>query len=202
MKFVLASNNKGKLVEMRALLEQMGHEVVTQKEAGFSGEVEETGATFYENALLKARAVMEATRLPAIADDSGLMVEALGGRPGVYSKRYGGEGVSDEERNALLLREMEREEHRSAQFVSSIVCAFPDGHILSAEGVCRGEILRSPRGTGGFGYDPVFLVEGTGKSMAELTLEEKNALSHRGQALRLFEKRLREYQREKGDYAC
>lgn len=199
MKFVLASNNKGKLLEMRALLEQMGHEVITQQEAGFTGEVEETGATFYENALLKARAVMEATGLPAIADDSGLMVDALGGRPGVYSKRYGGEGLRDEERNARLLSEMERQEHRSARFVSTIVCAFPDGTILSAEGVCRGEILRAPRGTGGFGYDPVFLVEGTGKSMAELTLEEKNALSHRGQALRLFEKRLREFQREKGE---
>ncbi|NLM84848.1 MAG: RdgB/HAM1 family non-canonical purine NTP pyrophosphatase [Clostridiales bacterium] len=198
MKFVLASNNKGKLREMKAVLEQLGHEVVTQSEAGFSGEVEETGATFYENALLKARAVMEATGLPAIADDSGLMVEALGGRPGVHSKRFGGGGLDDAGRNALLLKTLENEEHRAAQFVSSIVCVFPNGDVVSSEGVCRGSILRAPRGSGGFGYDPVFLVDGTGKSMAELTLEEKNAVSHRGNALRLFEKRLREYESKNG----
>jgi len=198
MKFVLASNNKGKLREMKAVLEQLGHEVVTQSEAGFSGEVEETGATFYENALLKARAVMEATGLPAIADDSGLMVEALGGRPGVHSKRFGGGGLDDAGRNALLLKTLENEEHRAAQFVSSIVCVFPNGDVVSSEGVCRGSILRAPRGSGGFGYDPVFLVDGTGKSMAELSLEEKNAVSHRGNALRLFEKRLREYESKNG----
>ena len=198
MKFVLASNNKGKLREMKAVLEQLGHEVVTQSEAGFSGEVEETGATFYENALLKARAVMEATGLPAIADDSGLMVEALGGRPGVHSKRFGGGGLDDAGRNALLLKTLENEEHRAAQFVSSIVCVFPNGDVVSSEGVCRGSILRAPRGSGGFGYDPVFLVDGTGESMAELTLEEKNAVSHRGNALRLFEKRLREYESKNG----
>jgi len=198
MKFVLASNNKGKLREMKAVLEQLGHEVVTQSEAGFSGEVEETGATFYENALLKARAVMEATGLPAIADDSGLMVEALGGRPGVHSKRFGGRGLDDAGRNALLLKTLENEEHRAAQFVSSIVCVFPNGDVVSSEGVCRGSILRAPRGSGGFGYDPVFLVDGTGKSMAELSLEEKNAVSHRGNALRLFEKRLREYESKNG----
>lgn len=197
MKFVLASNNRGKHREMKVVLELMGHEVLSQNEAGFFGEVEETGTTFYENALLKARAVMEATGLPAIADDSGLMVEALDGKPGVHSKRFGGEGLEDEDRNALMLKTLERTEHRAAQFVSSIVCVFPNGDIVSAEGVCRGSILKAPRGSGGFGYDPIFLVEGTGKSMAELTLEEKNALSHRGNALRLFEKRLREYEFDK-----
>lgn len=198
MKFVLASNNKGKLKEMKAVLEQLGHEVLSQSEAGFCGEVEETGETFYENALLKARAVMEATGLPAIADDSGLMVDALGGKPGVHSKRFGGEGTDDPGRNALLLKALGNTEHRAAQFVSNIVCVFPNGDVVSAEGVCRGNILKSPRGSGGFGYDPVFLVEGTGKSMAELTLEEKNAVSHRGNALRLFEKRLREYESKTG----
>ena len=141
---------------------------------------------------------MEATGLPAIADDSGLMVEALGGRPGVHSKRFGGGGLDDAGRNALLLKTLENEEHRAAQFVSSIVCVFPNGDVVSSEGVCRGSILRAPRGSGGFGYDPVFLVDGTGKSMAELSLEEKNAVSHRGNALRLFEKRLREYESKNG----
>lgn len=202
MTFVLASNNKGKLEEMRALLSGLGYRLMSQAEAGFTTETEESGETFYDNALLKATAAMKATGLPAIADDSGLMVEYLGGAPGVHSKRYGGEGLDDGDRNNLLLKNMENAERREAKFVSSIVCVFPDGGVVSGEGVCHGSILRAPRGTGGFGYDPVFFVASAGKSMAELTTEEKNRVSHRGNALRLFARRLKEYLAKTGEELC
>ena len=186
MKFVLATANKGKISEMREILAARSIEGVSQAEVGLALEVEEIGTTFMENALLKAQAVCAASGLPAIADDSGLMVDALGGEPGVYSSSFGGEALSDSERYAYLLKKMENMEQRNAKFVSTIVCTFPDGEIISAEGECHGEILHAPRGSGGFGYDPVFLVKGTGKSMAELSPEEKNAVSHRGAALRAF----------------
>ncbi len=192
MRFVLATGNTGKLREMREILAEYRLDVISQTQAGLTLEPDETGETFYENARIKAEAVMKASGLPAIADDSGLEVEALGGRPGVYSKRYG--GFSDDgERNAYLLKELENTEHRAARFVSSIVCCFPDGGEVSARGECGGEILRAPRGDSGFGYDPVFLVGGTDKSIAELTSEEKNAVSHRGKALRAFVPKLRDY---------
>lgn len=193
MTFVLASNNKDKLNELRDILSGFGLDVISQREAGLELEADETGETFYDNALIKARAAAEYTGMPAIADDSGLMVDALGGGPGVRSKRYGGEGLSDSDRNALLLKNLEGTEQRDARFVSCIVCFFPNGDIVSAQGECHGEILRSPRGSGGFGYDPVFLVKGGDKSMAELAPAEKNAVSHRGNALRAFEKKLKEY---------
>ncbi len=192
MTFILASNNEGKLTEMRQILSALGVDILPQNEAGITLEPEETGDTFYENACIKAETISKASGMPAIADDSGLMVEALGGRPGVYSKRYG--GISDDtERNSFLLKELENTEHRAAKFVSCIVCYFPNGDILSAEGECRGEILSDPRGDGGFGYDPVFLVAGTDKSMAELTSKEKNNVSHRGNALRAFLPKLQAY---------
>jgi XTP/dITP diphosphohydrolase len=199
MTFVLASNNKGKLEEMRAILSGFGYRVISQAEAGVTTEAEESGETFYDNALKKAAAAAEATGLPAIADDSGLIVEYLGGAPGVYSKRYGGEGLSDGDRNSIILKNMENAERRGAKFVSSIVCVFPDGGVVSAEGVCHGSILRAPRGTGGFGYDPVFFVSSLGKSMAELTTDEKNSVSHRGNALRIFVRRLQEYLAKTGE---
>ena len=145
---------------------------------------------------------MKVKNLPAIADDSGLMVDFLGGAPGVRSKRYGGEGLHDGDRNALLLKNMEKVEQRGAQFVSSIVCVFPNGDIVAAEGMCQGSILSAPRGTGGFGYDPVFYVNSAGKSMAELTPEEKNSVSHRGNALRLFAPKLRNYLKMTGEISC
>lgn len=202
MTFVMASNNEDKLKEMRAILSELGFSVISQSEAGITLEVEETGGTFFENAYLKADAAMKASGIPAIADDSGLMVDILGGEPGVHSKRYGGEGLTDADRNALLLRHMESEEHRTAKFVSSIVCVFPNGDIVSAVGDCEGAILREPRGNGGFGYDPIFFVTSTGKSMAELTPQEKNRVSHRGKALRAFGPRLRDYLEKAGQTSC
>jgi XTP/dITP diphosphohydrolase len=197
MTFIMASNNDDKLKEMRAILSELGFSVISQSEAGISLEVEETGGTFYDNAFLKAEAAMKASGMPAIADDSGLMVEALNGEPGVRSKRYGGDGQTDAGRNALLLHNMELKEHRTAKFVSSIVCVFPGGDVVSAEGRCEGTILCEPRGSGGFGYDPVFFVTESGKSMAELTAQEKNHISHRGRALRAFEPKLRDYLRKR-----
>ena len=184
MRFVIATNNPGKLKEMREILSTLHIDAISLAEAGVFADVEETGSTFMENALLKAKAACKATGLPAIADDSGLSVAALDGAPGVYSKRYGGGGLDSSGLCAYLLKNMEGMEQRSAKFVSSVVCAFPDGKVITAEGECRGDITYAPRGLRGFGYDPVFLVEGLGRTMAELSPDEKNALSHRNAAIR------------------
>ena len=158
MKLVLASQNKKKLVEMNDILSSLGIEVCSQADAGVDLEPEETGTTFEENSLIKAKAVMEASGLPAIADDSGLCVDALRGAPGVYSARYGGEDLSDEGRYRLLLENMQGQMPRTAQFVSVITCCFPNGDVLTARGECPGTIAFAPMGEGGFGYDPVFFV--------------------------------------------
>ncbi|MDR3210080.1 MAG: non-canonical purine NTP pyrophosphatase, partial [Oscillospiraceae bacterium] len=154
MTFLLATENPGKLREMRSLLAD--YAVVSPNELGLALDTDETGETFRENALLKACAACAASGLPAIADDSGLCVDALGGAPGVRSRRWGGEGLTDAELCAFLLRRMEACAARGAKFVSHIVCAFPDGTLVEAAGECGGEILREARGDGGFGYDPVF----------------------------------------------
>lgn len=192
MKLVLASKNKKKLVEMNDILSQLGIEVCSEAEAGVDVEVEETGTTFEENSLLKARAVMEASGLPAIADDSGLCVDALGGAPGVYSARYGGPGLDDVGRYRLLLENM-KGQPRGAKFVSVITCCFPNGDVLTARGECPGTIAFAPMGEGGFGYDPVFFIPSLKKTFAQLTPEEKNAISHRGKALEQFQKELERY---------
>ena len=198
MRFILASNNKGKLREMKAILSEFGADVLSQSEAGLILEAEETGATFEENALIKARAACKALNEPAIADDSGLAVEALGGAPGVYSARYGGEACqNDTERVHLLLKNLESEENRNASFVSCIACVFPNGDVITARGECEGVIALAPRGERGFGYDPVFEIPAIGKTMAELSDVEKNAVSHRGRALKIFEMKLREYNADK-----
>ena len=162
-------------------------EVISQAEVGLDLEPEETGTTFAENARIKAKAVMEASGLPAIADDSGLMVDALGGEPGVYSARYGGEGLDDTGRWQLLLKNMAGQTNRACKFVSVICCAFPDGTELMARGECPGVLAQGPSGDGGFGYDPVFYLPQLGKTMAQLTPEEKNQISHRAQALAGFQ---------------
>ncbi len=193
MRFILASNNKGKLKEMGAILSAMGEEVVSQSEAGLSLEADETGVTFEENALIKARAACEALGQPAIADDSGLEVDALNGEPGVYSARYGGNTCkTDEERVQQLLKNMQMLSNRAARFVSCIACVFPNGDTVTARGQCEGKITYEPRGNGGFGYDPVFELS-NGRTMAEITQEEKNLVSHRAEALKIFETKLREY---------
>ena len=186
MKFVLASQNRGKLREMTEILKDCGVEIVLQSDLGVQVDVEENGDTFAANALLKAEAVMKATGLPAIADDSGLCVDALGGAPGVYTARYGGEGLTDPERYTLLLNNLRGQTDRRAHFHSAIACVFPDGRVLTAEGDCPGSIAFVPMGDGGFGYDPIFTVPEYKKTFSQLTAEEKNAVSHRGKALRAF----------------
>lgn len=192
MKLILASNNANKLKEFRSLVADLDIELLSQREAGCDFEVEETGTTFEENAWLKASAVTAATGIAAVADDSGLCVDALGGEPGIYSARYGlGHAASDQERYRYLLQKMEGVEDRSARFVCCICCTFPDGSVIRSRGECEGEILFAPKGQNGFGYDPVFHPLCLDKSMAELTPEEKNAISHRGKALRAFLEELR-----------
>ena len=194
MKLILASNNRNKLKEFRELVSGMGIELISQKEAGCDFEVDENGTTFEENAYLKASAVTKATGLPAVADDSGLVVDALNGEPGIYSARYGpGHAASDSDRYNYLLQKMEGITDRSARFVCCMCCTFPNGDVLTSRGECEGEIMYAPLGTNGFGYDPVFHPLCTDKQMAELTPEEKNAISHRGKALRSFLPQLEEY---------
>ena len=193
MKMVLASKNQKKMKEMNEILSGMGVEVCLQADVGLDIDVEETGTTFEENSRLKAQAVMEASGLPAIADDSGLCVDALAGAPGVYSARYGGEGLDDAGRYRLLLANMPKGAARTAKFVSVITCCFPNGDVLTARGECPGTIAFAPMGEGGFGYDPVFFVPERKKTFAQLTAEEKNAISHRGTALKLFKEQLERY---------
>ncbi len=193
MKMVLASKNAHKLTEMSAILSQLGIQVVLESDVGVDVDVEETGTTFEENAALKAVAVMKACGLPAIADDSGLCVTALGGGPGVYSARYGGERLSDRDRYQLVLNGLSGQLDRSAKFVSAICCAFPSGGMVTARGECPGLITYSPRGEDGFGYDPVFLVPEKKKTFAEMSAQEKNAISHRGVALQNFKVELEKY---------
>ena len=193
MKLVLASKNAHKLTEMRDILSQLGVEVVLESDVGVDVDVEETGETFEENAFLKARAVMEASGLPAIADDSGLCVDAMNGGPGGYSARFGGEGLTDPERYRLLLDMMRGQLDRRCRFVSCICCCFPGGDTLTARGECEGTLAYAPKGPDGFGYDPVFFVPGMKKTFAEMSPEEKNAVSHRGAALRQFRQKLEEY---------
>lgn len=193
MKMVLASKNPKKLEEMVVILSQLGIEVVLESDVGVDVEVEETGTTFEENAALKAFAVMEAAGLPAIADDSGLCVDALGGGPGVYSARYGGEGLTDADRYRLVLEGLQGQLDRGAKFVSAICCAFPGGDRVEARGECPGVIGYAPQGENGFGYDPIFFLPEKKKTFAQLTGEEKNAISHRGKALEKFKEELEKY---------
>lgn len=195
MKIVLASKNKHKLEEIRKITEKFGFELVLQSELGLELDVEENGATFEENSLIKARAVMEATGLPALADDSGLAVDALNGEPGIYSARYGfDESLDDRGRMELLLKNMEQvpDGQRQAKFVCVITLVTPEGRVIRARGEVRGRILRRPRGENGFGYDPVFFYPPMEKTMAELSETDKNSISHRANALRVFYERLKE----------
>lgn len=193
MKLVLASQNPHKLQEMQAILAKYNVEIVLQSQLGLAIDPEETGTTFEENSELKAGAVMAACGLPSIADDSGLVVDALNGAPGVYSHRFGNKN-SDKERCLYLLEQMKDvpDPARTARFVSVITCLFPDGRKLVARGTCEGSILREMRGENGFGYDPLFFVPEKNKTFSELSGEEKNAISHRGSALAMFCEKYRE----------
>lgn len=195
MKLVLASNNAHKLDEMRAILAELGMDVVSQGEMGLHVDPDENGVTFEENSYIKAKAVMDACGLPTIADDSGLMVDALNGEPGVYSARYGGErNRTDRDRLNYLLEKMEQvpEGQRGAKFVSVITMLTPEGKQIVARGECPGTILRAPAGENGFGYDPVFYVPEAGCTFAQLSAEDKNHISHRARALAAFAAKVRE----------
>ncbi len=192
MKMILASNNAHKVREFGEILAESGIELISQRDAGCDFEVDETGDTFEENAFLKADAVMRATGEVAVADDSGLAVDALNGEPGVRSARYTGRhDDTDYHRRLFLLQKLQDEEHRTARFVSSICCVFPDGRVLRARGECEGTITREMLGENGFGYDCIFQPEGFDRTMGQLSAEEKNAISHRGRALRDFAEKLR-----------
>ena len=195
MKVVLASKNPHKLVEISKITEKFGFELVLQSELGVDIDVEETGTTFEENSLLKARAVMEATGLPALADDSGIAVDALNGEPGIYSARYGfDDSLDDWGRLLLLLKNTEHvpDGQRQAQFVCVISFITPDGQVIQARGEIHGELLREARGENGFGYDPIFYYPPMGLSTAQMSPEEKNKVSHRANALRVFYEKLKE----------
>ena len=173
-------SNKGKIKEITEMLK--GYKVVSAKELGFTEEVEENGKTFYENALIKAKAVATALNLPALADDSGICVDALNGEPGIYSARYAGDGI-DEHNNQLLLKNLENKDNRNAKFVCCMVYYKPSGEIVTASGETFGTILFKPEGTNGFGYDPIFYSLDLNKSLGIATDEEKNSISHRARAL-------------------
>ncbi len=199
MKFVIATNNQKKLVELQKILTDFGVEALSLSQAGVTTDVEETGKTFEENAVLKAENAMRVTGLPAVADDSGLVVEALGGEPGIYSARYGGDACKDDtERLELLLRNMEGKENRRAFFVSAIACTFPDGHKIVTRGECHGLITESAVGNGGFGYDPIFYLPNEGATMAEISAERKNEISHRAMALQNLAGALKVFWKERG----
>ncbi len=195
MKVVLASKNKHKWEEIRKITEKLDIQLVMESELGVDIDVEETGSTFEENSLLKARAVMEATGLPALADDSGIAVDALNGEPGIYSARYGfDDSLDDWGRLQLLLKNMENvpDDQRQGKFVCVISMVTPEGDVIQARGEVHGTILRSPAGEGGFGYDPIFYYPPFGKTLAEVSAEEKNQVSHRARALNLFYDKLKE----------
>lgn len=191
-KIIFATGNEGKMREIRLILEDLGMEILSLKEAGIHLDIQENGDTFEENAVIKARTVMEETGALVLADDSGLEIDYLNGEPGVYSARYLGEDTSYRIKNQNLIDRLEGvpEEKRTARFVCAIAAAFPDGRTLMARGTIEGIIGYEERGEGGFGYDPIFWLPEYGCSTAELTMEKKNELSHRGKALRIMKKEL------------
>lgn len=193
-KIVFATGNEGKMREVRLILQDLGFPVLSMKEAGVSLDIEENGTTFAENAMIKARAVWEKTGGIVLADDSGLVVDYLGGEPGVYSARYLGEDTSYEIKNQAIIDRLAdaKEEERTARFVSAIAAVLPDGSELVTEGKVEGLIAHEPAGNGGFGYDPIFYLPEYGVTSAEIPIEKKNEISHRGKALEAMKIKLRE----------
>ncbi len=193
MRMIAATKNKGKIREIENIFGKLGIEVVSAEDDGIDVEVEETGSSFIENSLIKARSIAMFCDSIVLADDSGLCVDALGGRPGIYSARYAGEGASDSEKVAKLLEEMKGVTERSAMFVTAAAVVFPDGREVTAMGEVRGYILDAPEGNNGFGYDPVFYSRELGKSFAMATDEEKNSVSHRSRALRALYEKIKDF---------
>ena len=193
-KIVFATGNEGKMREVRLILQDLGFPVLSMKEAGVSLDIEENGTTFAENAMIKARAVWEKTGGIVLADDSGLVVDYLGGEPGVYSARYLGEDTSYEIKNQAIIDRLAdaKEEERTARFVSAIAAVLPEGSELVTEGTVDGLIAHEPAGNGGFGYDPIFYLPEYGVTSAEIPIEKKNEISHRGKALEAMKIKLRE----------
>ena len=193
-KIIFATGNEGKMKEVRMILEDLGLPVLSLKDAGITADVEENGTTFEENAQIKAKAIMEMTGALVLADDSGLEVDALDKEPGIYSARYMGHDTSYHIKNQNIIDRLEGKvgEERSARFVCAIAAAFPDGRVLITRGTMEGRIGYEEKGENGFGYDPIFYLPEYQCYSAELSLEEKNKLSHRGKALRVMKERLHE----------
>ncbi len=201
LKLVLASRNRKKIRELETFLSAISSDIqiLSLDDIGYTDEIVEDGATFAENSLIKAR-IPASLGYIGVADDSGLEVDALDGAPGVYSARWSGDGATDEKNNAKLLRELDGvpADKRTARFKTVVTCAFPDGEYFQCDGVCEGTILSSPDGDGGFGYDPLFLSAELGRSFAAATADEKNAVSHRGRAMRKLAELLPEYLAQRG----
>jgi XTP/dITP diphosphohydrolase len=201
MKLAIASNNQKKLKEIKSILGGCFDELLSIKDLGLDIDIEETGTTLLENALIKARTIRDMTGMVALADDTGLMVDALDGAPGVYSARYAGEHGDDAANNALLLKNLADKTDRTARFVCAIACVFPEdvsrGYFVRGE--VEGRIIDEYRGEGGFGYDPLFYYEPFGKTLAEMSAEEKNSISHRGRAIENFAETLKEINEEKNE---
>lgn len=184
MDLIIATNNKGKLKEFREMLSEKFDHVYGLSDKGINVEIEETGNSFFENALIKAKTIAELSGLPALSDDSGLCVEALGGAPGIYSARYAGEDCDWQNNNMKIVEDMKGKTNRKAYFVASLVLYYPDGKYVSAEGRAYGTLLESPKGDKGFGYDPLFLSDELGVTFAEADGEIKNKVSHRAKAIK------------------
>ena len=195
-KIIFATGNEGKMREVRMILQDLGVEILSLKEAGIAADVEENGTTFEENAVIKATEIMKMCGEIVLADDSGLEVDALNKEPGIYSARYMGHDTSYHIKNKSLIDRLEGKsgEERNARFVCVIAAAFPDGRVFTTRGTMEGQIGYEERGENGFGYDPIFYLPDYGCYSAELPLEEKNKLSHRGKALRLMKEKLKELQ--------
>lgn len=199
-RIVFATGNEGKMREIRLILEELDMEIVSMKEAGADPEIEENGTTFGENAEIKAKAVWACTGGIVLADDSGLVIDYLNGEPGIYSARYMGEDTPYTVKNQEIIKRLSEaaQSERTARFVSNIAAVLPDGHVLHTEAAVEGTIAYEPAGSGGFGYDPIFYLPEYGKTLAEIPIEEKNKISHRGKALEDMKQQLKEwYGREK-----
>ena len=190
MKLIIASNNAHKIGEIKKILSGKFDEILSLREAGINHETIEDGNTFMENAIKKAREIAEISGCAALADDSGICAHALDGAPGIYSARFAGEHGNDEANNALLLEKLADKEDRTAHYTAAIALIFPDGKEVLSEGYMYGKIIHAPRGNGGFGYDPLFVPDGESRTVAEMSAEEKNAISHRANALSGLVKKL------------